>query len=91
MKRRDLGMTFVLLSLPAWPALAQDIFKCEVDGRVTYSNVPTKSCRKIILDPVTGRPTQVILFDGGMGNLPLQNLLAEVILKLVLWAFLCIS
>ncbi|WP_300455191.1 DUF4124 domain-containing protein [Accumulibacter sp.] len=57
MKRRDLGMTFVLLSLPAWPALAQDIFKCEVDGRVTYSNVPTKNCRKIILDPVNLAPS----------------------------------
>lgn len=29
---------------------------------------------QIVLDPVTGQPTQVILFDGGLGNQPLQKL-----------------
>jgi hypothetical protein len=36
---------------------AQDIYKCaDPDGRVTYSNVPTRSCRKLVLDPVNLAP-----------------------------------
>jgi hypothetical protein len=41
----------------AGAALAQDIYKCaDSDGRVTYSNVPTKTCRKLSLDPVNVAP-----------------------------------
>lgn len=43
--------------LVAVPAAAQDIYKCaDADGRVTYSNVPTKTCRKLTLDPVNVAP-----------------------------------
>ena len=56
MKRQDLCISFALLSLLAVPAHSQDIYRCDVDGRVTYSNVPTKNCRKIILDPVNLAP-----------------------------------
>ena len=49
-------MSFALLSLLAVPAHSQDIYRCDVDGRVTYSNVLTKNCRKIILDPVNLAP-----------------------------------
>lgn len=29
---------------------------------------------QVMLDPATGQPSQIILFDGGVGNQPLQNL-----------------
>lgn len=50
---------FVMLPLLVMmPAAAQDIFKCtDADGRVTYSNVPTKSCRKIVLEPMMNVPS----------------------------------
>jgi hypothetical protein len=36
---------------------AQDIYKCsDPEGRITYSNVPTRSCRKLVLDPVNLAP-----------------------------------
>ena len=56
MKAQELFISSALLSLLAWPAYAQDIYKCDVDGRITYSNVPTRSCRKLILDPVNLSP-----------------------------------
>lgn len=56
MKRQDLCIAFALLSLLAVPAQAQDIYKCDLDGRITYSNVPSKNCRKIMLDPVNLAP-----------------------------------
>ena len=56
MKLQNLCLSLALLA--AVPALAQDIYKCaDPDGRVTYSNVPTKSCRKLILDPVNLAPS----------------------------------
>lgn len=50
---------FVMLPLlTVMPATAQDIFKCaDADGRVTYSNVPTKNCRKIVLEPMMNVPS----------------------------------
>ena len=56
MKAQDLFFSSALLLLLAWPALAQDIYKCEVDGRTTYSNVPTTKCRKLVLDPINLAP-----------------------------------
>ncbi|MBE2258079.1 MAG: DUF4124 domain-containing protein [Candidatus Accumulibacter sp.] len=57
MRLQDLCLSIALLSLAAAPAYAQDIYKCgDEDGRVTYSNVPTKNCRKLILDPVNLAP-----------------------------------
>ena len=45
-----------IVLVPA-PLLAQDIYKCQdADGRVTYSNVPTKACRKLVLDPINLAP-----------------------------------
>jgi len=57
MKRPNLYFSLVLLALSTTPAHAQDIYKCEIDGRVTYSNVSTKNCRKIMLDPVNLAPS----------------------------------
>lgn len=57
MKRQNLCISFALLALLVPPAHSQDIYKCDVDGRVTYSNVPTKNCRKIMLDPVNLAPS----------------------------------
>lgn len=46
-----------LLLLPGFPAAAQDIYKCsDPDGRVTYSNIPSRTCRKLLLDPVNVAP-----------------------------------
>jgi hypothetical protein len=57
MKAQDLFVSSAaLLSLLAWPAHGQDIYKCDVDGRTTYSNVPTSKCRKLVLDPVNLAP-----------------------------------
>jgi hypothetical protein len=57
MKAQDLCISIALALLAAAPAHAQDIYKCaDADGRVTYSNVPTRSCRKLVLDPVNLAP-----------------------------------
>jgi hypothetical protein len=57
MKLQTLCLSTALLWLAAAPAGAQDIFKCaDVDGRVLYSNVPTKNCRKIVLEPINVAP-----------------------------------
>lgn len=57
MKLQALCLSTALLWLAAAPADAQDIFKCaDVDGRVLYSNVPTKNCRKIVLEPINVAP-----------------------------------
>lgn len=57
MKAQDLCISIALPLLAAVPAHAQDIYKCaDADGRVTYSNVPTRSCRKLVLDPVNLAP-----------------------------------
>ncbi len=57
MKRSLLHGLPALFALCTLPAHSQDIYKCEVDGRVTYSNMPTKNCRKIMLDPVNLAPS----------------------------------
>ena len=57
MKRSLLHSLPALFALCTLPAHSQDIYKCEVDGRVTYSNMPTKNCRKIMLDPVNLAPS----------------------------------
>lgn len=58
MKRQDLRFAMALLSLPALTAQAQDIYKCaDSDGHVTYSNLPSKTCKKIFLDPVNVAPS----------------------------------
>ncbi|HPT49766.1 MAG TPA: DUF4124 domain-containing protein [Accumulibacter sp.] len=55
MKRQDLWFAMALLSLTAQ---AQDIYKCaDSDGHVTYSNLPSKTCKKIFLDPVNVAPS----------------------------------
>lgn len=57
MKPQALCLSTALFWLAAAPADAQDIFKCaDVDGRVLYSNVPTKNCRKIVLEPINVAP-----------------------------------
>ena len=57
MKRQDRVFLLALLFLPALSVSAQDIYKCaDPDGRVTYSNVPSKTCRKLLLDPVNVAP-----------------------------------
>ncbi|MBA4092655.1 MAG: DUF4124 domain-containing protein [Candidatus Accumulibacter sp.] len=49
-------LTFVLFALAA-PVAQADIYKCTgSDGHVTYSNVPTKDCKKLLLDPVSAAP-----------------------------------
>lgn len=56
MKTQGLHFSIALLALAALPAQA-DIYKCaDADGHVTYSNVATKSCRKLNLDPVNATP-----------------------------------
>ncbi len=56
MKLQNLCLSIALLA--AVPVLAQDIYKCaDPDGRVTYSNVPTRNCRKLVLDPVNLAPS----------------------------------
>lgn len=48
--------TIALLALASPPTQA-DIYKCTGDdGHVTYSNVATKSCKKLQLDPVSSTP-----------------------------------
>lgn len=56
MKTQGLHFSIALLALAALPAQA-DIYKCaDADGHVTYSNVATKNCRKLNLDPVNATP-----------------------------------
>ncbi|KFB69650.1 DUF4124 domain-containing protein [Candidatus Accumulibacter vicinus] len=51
------GLCLLIGLFAAVSAHAQDIYKCaDPDGRVTYSNVPSKSCRKLVLDPVNLAP-----------------------------------
>jgi len=55
---RLLGLCLSIALCSAVPVHAQDIYKCaDPDGRVTYSNVPSKSCRKLVLDPVNLAPS----------------------------------
>jgi len=70
MKAQDLFVSSALLSLLAWPAYAQDIYKCDVDGRTTYSNVPTTKCRKLVLDPVNLAPAPKAARTPTPGNFP---------------------
>jgi septal ring factor EnvC (AmiA/AmiB activator) len=56
MKPQGLHFSITLLALVALPAQA-DIFKCaDADGHVTYSNVASKNCKKLNLDPVNSAP-----------------------------------
>ncbi|MDA0190744.1 MAG: DUF4124 domain-containing protein [Proteobacteria bacterium] len=56
MKPRLTHIPLVVLALT--PALGQaDIYKCTgSDGHVTYSNVPSKDCKRLTLDPVPAAP-----------------------------------
>lgn len=67
---RSLFNVMLLLSL----LLVGNLLTAEVSRAQSAPLSDTLLIDQISLDPVTGRPTQVILFDGGMGNLPLQNL-----------------
>lgn len=50
------SLTIVLLMLATLPAQA-DIYKCtDAAGHVTYSNVATKGCTKLSLDPISTVP-----------------------------------
>ncbi|EXI68313.1 MAG: hypothetical protein AW08_01093 [Candidatus Accumulibacter adjunctus] len=64
----------LVLSLCAWiQATAQDIYKCvDPEGHTTYSNVPTRSCRKLVLDPVNlaPAPRQPAARTATPGNFP---------------------
>jgi hypothetical protein len=56
MKAKGLHFSIALLALLALPVQA-DIHKCiDADGHVTYSNVETKNCRKLNLEPVNATP-----------------------------------
>ena len=56
MKTQGLHFSIALLALATLPAQA-DIYKCaDADGHVTYSNVATKNCKKLNLDPVNATP-----------------------------------
>ena len=56
MKAQGLYFSTALLMLAAMPAQA-DIYKCaDADGHVTYSNVATKTCKKLNLEPVNTPP-----------------------------------
>ena len=51
------SMTIGLLALASLPAQA-DIFKCtDAAGHVTYSNVASKGCSKMNLDPISTVPS----------------------------------
>ena len=57
MKVHYLLVSIAMPLLAVLPAQAQDIYKCaDPEGRITYSNVPTRSCRKLVLDPVNLAP-----------------------------------
>jgi hypothetical protein len=69
------GLCLSIGLLAAVSAHAQDIYKCaDPDGRVTYSNVPSKSCRKLLLDPVNlapaARPPAAATKTPTPGNFP---------------------
>jgi hypothetical protein len=50
------GVLLLSCALPSVPAYA-DIYKCVDDaGRVTYSNVETRGCQKMNLDPISTIP-----------------------------------
>lgn len=50
------SLTIALFALAALPAHA-DIYKCtDAAGHVTYSNVATKGCTKLSLDPISTIP-----------------------------------
>lgn len=50
------GLTIGLLALAALPAQAE-IFKCtDASGHVTYSNVASKGCARLNLDPISTVP-----------------------------------
>lgn len=56
MKAQGLYFSTALLMLAAMSAQA-DIYKCaDADGHVTYSNVATKNCKKLNLEPVNTAP-----------------------------------
>lgn len=56
MKIQGSRFSIVLLALAVMPAWA-DIYKCtDADGHVTYSNVATKNCKKLNLEPVNTAP-----------------------------------
>lgn len=56
MKAQGLRFSIALLALATLPAQA-DIYKCaDTDGHVTYSNVATKNCKKLNLEPVNTAP-----------------------------------
>lgn len=53
MNVRSLVAALALAASPAWA----DIFKCvDEEGHVTYSNIQSKGCRKLNLDPITTVP-----------------------------------
>jgi len=58
MRRLPRLLCAIALSLSVClPATAQDIYKCvDAEGNTTYSNVPTRTCRKLVLDPVNLAP-----------------------------------
>lgn len=57
MRPQTLCCSIALLSLVTGSVHAQAIYKCTgADGRVTYSNVSTKDCKKLTLDPVNVAP-----------------------------------
>lgn len=56
MKAKGPHFSIALLALLALPVQA-DIHKCiDAEGHVTYSNVETKNCRKLNLEPVNSTP-----------------------------------
>ena len=70
MKAQDLLVSIALLPLLAMEARAQDIYKCDIDGRVTYSNVPTRNCRRLVLDPVNIAPAPKAARKATPGDFP---------------------
>lgn len=56
MKFQGMYFSTALLALASLPAQA-DIYKCaDGEGHITYSNVPSKSCQKLNLEPATSVP-----------------------------------
>ncbi len=69
MKLPALCLSIALLTTVS--AYAQDIYKCaDPDGRVTYSNVPTRSCRKLVLDPVNLAPAPAARLPAAAAKTP---------------------
>ena len=73
---RRLPRLLCAITLPLFaclPATAQDIYKCvDAEGHTTYSNVPTRTCRKLVLDPVNlaPAPRQPAAKTATPGNFP---------------------